>query len=82
MFWATLAAWDHGAYSKREEDAYFKETCSQAAVATCGHVEKYASPIPRAWAVFAVFGVHFIAYSLGKNKSEAFRTRLFLPGML
>lgn len=67
-FWANLAACDLGAYSKGAEDAFFKEACSQAAVATCGRVEKCASPILRAWAVFAVFDVYFIAYQLHWGK--------------
>lgn len=69
-----MAAGDHGAYSKGEEDVK-----SKAVVATCGHVTKYSSPIPWVWAVLAVFGVCLAARQLhwGKNKSEALKNRLF-----
>lgn len=78
MFWATLAACDHGEYSKGKEDVCVKETRSQAAAATCGHVEKYASPVPRAWAVFAVFDVYFIANQLHWGKKKGSKITFFL----
>lgn len=55
-----------------------KETCSQAAAATCGHVKKYASPVPRAWAVFAVFDVYFIANQLRWGKQKGSKITFFL----
>lgn len=46
----------------------------RVAVATSGHVEKYASPVPRAWEFFAIFDGYFIV-TFGKNKS--FKNHLF-----
>ena len=54
----------------------FEEAGSQAAGATCGHAEKYASPVPRARAVFAVFDVYFIAYQLHWEKVSQKRSEI------